>query len=869
MDEKLYESLDWGRIEALVYAEDDNPHDFLGAAVTEDGIRIQAYFPAAVKAVVKLSGGKRVEMDEEDDADYRGFFAVMLPGRKVPKYTLEVTMEDGAVEEWTDPYNFEPQIPEKVQKKWNAGICYDIYKYLGAHPMTVDGVDGVYFAVWAPGAVRVSVVGDFNRWDGRCLPMRRLPECGIFELFVPALPDGTLYKYEIRAKSGLTFLKADPFGFASELRPGTASVIRDISALEWTDSAWCSARAAADRTKQPMSIYEVCPATWRRPEDEREFLNYREIAVLLADYVKQMHYTHVLLTPLTEYTDDSSLGSRVTGYFAPTARFGSPEDFAFLVNYLHLAGIGVLLGWVPTHFAKDVHGLIGFDGTDLFEHHDPRQSRYAADETLTYNYARPQVTNYLIANALFWAKVYHVDGLQLDDISTILYLDYGKRPGEWVPNMYGGNENLDAVEFLKHLDSIFHKETEGAIVLSADSSAWPMVTESLDEGGLGMDYKWNQGFRDALLGYFQLDPIFRGAHHQELIFPMVYQYSENFVLALPGGEMGPEKGSLYSRMPGRPKSRFANLRAALGYMMMHPGRKLLAMGQDFGQKEALTAEHGCDWAEAEQEENRQLQTYVAELLEFYRTHGALFEKDEEPEGFEWINNIAASENLLVFLRRGEKEEEQLLIVCNFSALVYDNRRIGVPFRGKYKEIFSSDAERFGGDGNTNPRVKMSREEECDEFPDSIRIKIPALSVSVFSCTPVPMTESENAKAKAAAEKKSAAKKVAGTKAAAGKAAAKKTAAGKAGALKGVKAAKADALEAEAPKKAAVKVEAAKKAAAKDEADKAPVVKRAAAKKAAAKDEAAKAPVVKRAAAKQTAAAKSSAKKAAGRGGKLS
>lgn len=759
MNKKLYDSLDWARIEGLVYSEENHPHDFLGAVPVEDGIRIQTYIPSAAAITVVLEDGSEYPMDAEDDHLYKGFFACLIPGKTVPSYRMKVTYEDGSTEELIDAYNFDPQIPEKELKKFAAGHALDVYHWLGAHPMTVNGVDGVYFAVWAPNAVRVSVVGDFVHWDGRRLPMRKVDEYGVFELFVPGLTVGTLYKYEVKAQGGLTFLKADPYGNQAEKAPDTASIVADLSAFAWSDQNWMEKRAEKNSKVLPVSVYELSFDSWTDPEKPEEPVTYRSIAPALASYVKKMGYTHVEFLPIMEYADEDSLGYKVDGYYAPTSRYGTPEDLMYLINFLHEKEIGVILSWVPTHFPKDIHGLVGFDGTDLYGHHNPKQARYAKDDSLCYNYARPQVANFLTGSALFWSKVFHADGLQLDDIATMLYLDYGKKPGEWIPNMYGGSENLDAVEFLKNLSEVYHKECPGCVLIAEDSSGWPKVTSPVTEEGLGIDYEWNRGFREGLLNYIQLDPIFRGPHHGELIFSMVYNYSEDFVLALPTQTVSGGSNSMYSRVPGKRKNKFANLRALYGYLFMHPGKKLLSAGQDIAQKKPLDPHGPLEWEALSDEDNQKFQGYCAALQKFYREHPALWEKDYDPEGFEWINNISANENMLVFLRRGSEERDMLLVVVNFSNLCYEDHKIGVPFHGKFKEIFNSDAESYGGDGNVNPRVKVSKKDECDELPDSIKIKVPPMGISVFSCTradePV---RSDNEKAKATRTKKAGAKK---------------------------------------------------------------------------------------------------------------
>ena len=769
MKKKLYDLMDWGRIEGIVYSEENQPHSFLGAQLTPQGVLIQTFLPAA-EAVCVTAGKERVQMEMVDE---NGFFAALLPGKEIPDYRLEIRYQDESTRSVRDPYNYEPQIPEKILKKFRAGICYNIYEYLGAHPVTVNGERGMYFAVWAPNALRVSLVGDFNHWDGRVLPMRKLTEYGIFELFVPEMKEGVLYKYEIKTPGGLTFLKTDPYGYQCELRPDNASVTTDLSSYEWKDASWMEERQRVDVKTLPMSVYQIHAGTWQVPGNEdAPFENYRQLAEKLAAYVLEMGYTHVELLPIMEHSEDRTLGFATTAYYAPTSRYGSAQDFMYFVDYLHQHKIGVILDWVPGHFPRDVNALIGFDGTNLYEHRDPRQSLYAYDGSLTYNYGRAEVKNFLIANALFWAKVYHADGLRLEDISRMLYLDYGKNPGQWVANLYGGNENLDAVEFFKHLDSIFRQEAGGALLIAQDSSQWPMVTSAVEEDGLGFDFKWNKGFRDALIDYMQLDPIFRGPHHQELIFSMVYNYSENFMLALDYEDVSGRHGSMYSQVPGRRKTKLANLRAMYGYMMLHPGKKLFAMGCEIAQKAALSDQEGVDWSSLEEEENRQFQSYCAALLHFYRENPALYALDYAPEGFEWINNISANENMLVFLRRSAIEEETLLAVVNFSNLAYKNHKIGVPFPGKYKEILNSDAVSFGGEGNVNPRVKNSRQDECDELPNSIRITVPPLGISIFRCSRVePAKETKESKRSAS---KTAGQLSGGKKKTAGKKAAKKS-----------------------------------------------------------------------------------------------
>ena len=745
MDEKLYELMDWAEIEALTYSEEDNPHQILGAHKVEDGILIQTFIPTAKSVSVLLKSGKEYPMELEDE---EGFFAVLLPLSRIPSYTYKVTFDNDTTQIYGDPYRFEPQITEKDTKKFNAGICYDIYEKLGAHPMTINGTKGVYFAVWAPNALRVSLVGDFNLWDGRRLPMRRLWDSGIFELFVPGLEEGCIYKYEIKAKSGLIFLKADPYANQAELRPNTASVVADLTGFEWKDTEWIQNRKKADSKKLPMSIYELHLGSFKRPAPG-EFYNYRELAPMIAEYVLSMGYTHIELMPVMEHPLDESWGYQVTGYYAPTSRYGSPKDFMYFVDYMHSKGIGVILDWVPAHFPRDTFGLCAFDGTCLYEHQDPRKGAHPHWGTLIYNYGRPEVSNFLIANALFWADKYHVDGIRMDAVASMLYLDYGKHDGEWIANIYGGNENLDAVEFFKPLNSLFHKKYPGISLIAEESTAWPKVTGAVEDDGLGFDYKWNMGWMNDFIGYMSLDPYFRSYHHGELTFSMIYAYSEDFILTLSHDEVVHGKGSMIGKMPGKREQQFANLRAAYGFWMTHPGKKLLFMGQDFAQYSEWSEEKELEWDLLQYEEHKKMQDYVRALNKFYREHPACYEMDYNPDGFTWINNISADENMLVFTRNTKKKEETLLVVLNFSPLTYEKHKIGVPYPGKYKEIFNSDKEEFGGSGVGNPRVKQSKKDECDGRPDSIAITVPPMSVTIFSYTKTVQKAKTNQEAKEA------------------------------------------------------------------------------------------------------------------------
>ena len=739
MADKLYDMMDWAEIEAVQYSEEKYPRNILGPRVTPEGILIQCFFPEEEKVSLRtLSDRKLHAMTEEDG----GYFAILLPGKKIPRYTF-VLGDKKEGREIYDPYAFPSQITEKEEARFQAGICYDIYEKLGAHPMTVQGVEGVNFAVWAPNALRVSVVGDFNRWDGRTCQMHCL-DSGIFELFIPGLKAGDLYKYEIKAKGGLTYLKADPYANAAQMRPDTASVVADLRDYEWQDQEWMRTRGEKQGYQDPMFIYEVHLGSWKKPkEGEKEFYNYRELAPLLAEYVKDMGYTHVELMPVMEHPLDESWGYQVTGYYAPTSRYGSPQDFMYFMDYMHREGIGVILDWVPAHFPRDTFGLSAFDGTCLYEHQDPRKGFHPHWGTLIYNYGRPEVKNFLIANALFWADKYHADGIRMDAVASMLYLDYGKQDGEWVANIYGGNENLEAIEFLKHLNSIFKKKYPSALLIAEESTAWPKITGDLEDEGLGFDYKWNMGWMNDFLNYMKYDPVYRGSHHDELTFSMIYNYSERFLLSLSHDEVVHGKGTLVQKMPGEYEQKLSNLRLAYGYLTAHPGKKLLFMGQEFGQDMEWDEKKELDWEALEYPAHTQMKDYVKALLHLYRSCPALYRDDFKTEGFEWINCLEWEKNLLVFLRKTEKEEDPLLVVCNFSNVVYEDYQVGVPYPGKYKEIFNSDSAVYGGAGNVNPRVKMSRDQECDERKQSIKIKVPPLGISIFQYTKVVEKISDN------------------------------------------------------------------------------------------------------------------------------
>ena len=752
MNKKLYKLMNWPQIEGIIYSEADDPHAVLGAHVTGSSVLVQTFQPGAKSVRLQpLLGDKSYKMEQ---ADEEGYFALLLPGKTIPAYEYIVEAENGSLRKVKDAYNFAPQITRQDTEKFNAGIHYMIYEKLGAHPMKIDDTEGTYFAVWAPNALRVSVVGDFNGWDGRVHQMRRLWDSGIFELFIPDVKDGECYKFEIKARGGLTFMKADPYGFGAELRPGSASVVRNLDGFAWKDSKWMKNRAQRQTQDKPMSVYELYLGSFDKPKDGREFYTYRELAPKIIEYVKKMGYTHIELMPVMEHPLDESWGYQVIGYYAPTSRYGTAEDLMYFMNEMHKEGIGVIFDWVPAHFPRDTYGLSGFDGTCLYEHQDPRQGSHPHWGTLIYNYGRPEVTNYLIANALYWVEQYHADGIRIDAVASMLYLDYGKNDGEWVANIYGGNENLEAVEFMKHLNSIMKKRNPGVLMIAEESTAWPRVTGSFDEDGLGFDLKWNMGFMNDYLNYISTDPFFRSGCHNELTFSMIYAYSEKFMLVLSHDEVVHGKKTLLGKMPGERKKQFANLRLTYAYHTTHPGKKLLFMGQDIGEYDEFNEKRAVEWELLEQEDHGKLNRMVADLNKLYTTKPALYAKDTSWEGFEWINCITPNACMLSYIRKADKAEDMLVVVANFADAKQDFR-VGVPLEGKYKEIFNTDDRKYGGSGCLNDKVCETLDMEWDGKPCAIDMVSAPLSISIFSYTPYTEEEKAQIEKKRAEERRKA------------------------------------------------------------------------------------------------------------------
>ena len=601
--------------------------------------------------------------------------------------------------------------------------------------MTVDGEEGVYFAVWAPNAAAVSIVGDFNEWDENATPMERLEPLGIYQIFLTGIKVGDIYKYCVTAQDGKKTLKADPYGFQAELRPNNASVVADISDFKWHDSRWMKKREKFDDKKNPMFVYEVHPGSWKKheqtEEDEDGFYNYREIAHELAAYVKDMGYTHVELMGIAEHPFDGSWGYQVTNYFAPTSRHGSPEDFQYFMDYMHEHNIGVILDWVPAHFPRDAFGLAEFDGTCLYEYADPRKGEHPDWGTKVFDYGKTEVQNFLICNALFWLEHYHVDGLRVDAVASMLYLDYGREDGQWVPNIYGGNENLEAIEFFKHLNTIVKKRNPGIVMIAEESTAWPKVTDKAEYGGLDFSLKWNMGWMHDFLEYMKLDPYFRKYNHTKMNFAMVYAYSENYMLVLSHDEVVHLKCSMIEKMPGSYEDKFKNLMAGYAFMTGHPGKKLLFMGQDFGQHREWSEKRELDWFLLDKEPNRHLQAFVKELLHLYKNNKCLYEYDCYPEGFEWINADDGDRSIFSFVRHSESGKSNMLFVINFTPVERPDYRVGTTCRRKHTLVLSSDDKKFGGTGKRRPKEYKPAKKECDGRKYSFRYKLPAYGVAVF------------------------------------------------------------------------------------------------------------------------------------------
>ncbi|MEX2587395.1 MAG: 1,4-alpha-glucan branching protein GlgB [Actinomycetota bacterium] len=718
-------------LKRVAAGEHHNPHEVLGHHNLDDTSYICAYRPNARAIRVLIPGSKAVEMKR---LDFEGlFFAKAKPSKKNPEpYLLQAEYADGAVHTYDDPYRFSPTVGELDLHLLGEGRHRQLWKVLGAHHRTHEGIDGTAFSVWAPNARSVRVIGSFNLWDGRIHPMRTMGGSGVWELFIPDVRPGDLYKFEILTQDGHLRMKADPCAYATEIPPGTSSVVGD-SAFEWSDQQWMARRAEADTLNQPASIYEVHLGSWKRKrEDGGRPLTYRELAEELPAYVEEMGFTHVEFMPVAEHPFGGSWGYQVTSYYSPTARYGSPDDFKALVNALHERGIGVLLDWVPGHFPRDDWALALFDGTHLYEHADPRKGAHQEWGTLLFNFGRNEVRNFLTANALFWLEEFHADGLRVDGVASMLYLDYAREGGEWVPNEFGGRENLEAVAFLKELNEVAYEAVPGAMMVAEESTAWPGVSRPTYTGGLGFGFKWNMGWMHDTLRYFSQDPVHRKYHHNDLTFSLLYAFTENFILPLSHDEVVHGKASLLHRMTGDHWQKAANLRALLAWMWAHPGKQLLFQGGEIAQGEEWSHDRSVDWHLLQYPEHAGVQKLVKSLNILYRDEPALWERDFEPEGFQWIQGGDADANVAAFLRWSADGSRCLACVANLAPISRPAYRVGLPSGGRWKEILNTDAEHFYGSNEGNAGVVEAGEEGWHFLPHSAYINLPPLSVLWFT-----------------------------------------------------------------------------------------------------------------------------------------
>jgi 1,4-alpha-glucan branching enzyme len=720
--------------ESLVHLRHNSPHELLGMHRLGDGsaVVVRVFAPAAAKvSIVPVHEKSRPEI-KLTKIDPAGLFeGLSKKATEIYAYDVVTTWADGSVTQGRDPYSFLPTLGEQDLFLFGQGNEHRIYEKLGAQLRTFDGVHGTAFAVWAPSAKRVSVVGDFNNWDGRTHAMRSLGASGVWEIFIPGVGEGAHYKYEMVTAHDALMLKADPYAFYCEAAPKNASIVWNNHKFAWTDQAWLEKRSQQDHFRSPISIYEVHAGSWMK-KSAGESLNYREIAEPLAAYAKDMGFTHVEFLPLSEHAFFPSWGYQVTGFYAPTHRYGTPDDFQFLVNHLHAAGIGVLMDWVPAHFPRDDWALARFDGTALYEHEDPRQGAHQDWGTLIFNYGRHEVRNFLIANALFWCERFHVDGLRVDAVASMLYLDYSRKEGQWIPNKYGGRENLEAVEFLKNFNSTVLSNFPGVITVAEESTAWPQVTRPPYLGGLGFTFKWNMGWMHDTLSYFSRDPLYRRYHQGDLTFAMLYHYQENFILPFSHDEVVHGKGSLATKMPGDDWQRFANLRAMLAYQWFFPGKKLLMMGCEFGQSQEWNANSSIDWWLLDAGPYHfGLQKLVRDLNHIYRTQPALSDADYDHAGFYWVDCTDVEHSVLSFVRQKQDGTGRIAVILNLTPQAHHGYRIGLPQPGLWREVVNTDAQPYGGSNQGNLGGVNAEAIPSHGQPFSAAITLPPLSLVAF------------------------------------------------------------------------------------------------------------------------------------------
>ena len=728
-------------LDLLLAGEHYDPFRILGRhplpTPGSDQVVVRCLVPDAEAVWVQRTGSDDWSaLERYPDSD---LFLGVCPAHDLPLHPrLRANWANGAQGQWIDPYSFVPILGEYDRYLFNEGRHHRIYQQLGAHPIEVDGISGVVFRVWAPNAKRVSVVGDFNAWDGRRHPMRTLGSSGIWELFIPELALGELYKFELKPAQGSPFLKSDPYAFYAEMRPNTACRVYDPTRYQWSDHEWMQQRGQLQGNARPMLIYEMHLGSWRRPADHpNRFLSYRELTAELVPYVRDLGFTHIQLLPPMAHPLDASWGYQVSGYYAPTTRFGPPEDFMALIDACHQNRIGVIVDWVPAHFPKDQHALARFDGTCLYEHEDPRQGEHPDWGTLIFNYGRREVRNFLIANALFWMEQYHIDGLRVDAVASMLYLDYSRDPGEWLPNAYGGRENLDAIAFLQEVNQAVYGTIPDGFTIAEESTAWPMVSRPTYLGGLGFGYKWNMGWMHDMLAYMREDPVFRKYHHSKLTFSLLYAFHENFILPISHDEVVHGKGSLLTKMPGDAWRQRANLRLFVTYMYAHPGKKLLFMGCELAQDWEWDHEQGLRWQLLEQPRHRRIQDFFRDLNAMYRRQPALWQVDFDPRGFQWVDFHDSDQSVVAFLRKGSDPADFLYCIFNFTPVVRLNYQVGAPGPGGYREIFNSDSRYYGGSDVGNTGLVMATEESYGDWPARLSLTLPPLGALLLRPEPRP------------------------------------------------------------------------------------------------------------------------------------